>query len=47
MVDVSEPERDEVGDVPAAHEVHYPLVGEGVCLGAAIVIFVGRGIQSY
>lgn len=42
MIDVSEPECDEVGDVPAAHEVHDPLVGEGVRLGAAIVIFKGR-----
>ena len=39
MIDVSEPERDEVGDVPAAHEVHDPLVGEGVRLGAAVVIW--------
>ena len=42
MIDVSEPERDEVGDVPAAHEVHDPLVGEGVRLGAAVVIFEER-----
>ena len=42
MIDVSEPERDEVGDVPASHEVHDPLVAEGVRLGAAVVVFEGR-----
>ena len=47
MVDVSEPERDEVGDVPAAHEVHDPLVGEGVRLGATVMVFGGRDIRSH
>ena len=47
MIDVSEPECDEVGDVPAAHEVHDPLVGEGVRLGATVMVFVGRDIRSH
>ena len=40
-VDVSQPEGDEVRDVPAAHEVHDPLVGEGVRLRATVVVFRG------
>ena len=47
MIDVTEPERDEVGDVPAAHEVHDPLVGEGVRLGAAVVTFEKENTQSH
>ena len=46
-VEVSQPEGRQVRDVPAAHEVHDPLVGEGVGLGATVVVFGGMGIRSH
>ena len=46
-VEVSQPEGRQVRDVPAAHEVHDPLVGEGVRLGATVMVFGGRNIRSH